>query len=529
MSNKSTPFLDAGQYLKRVRKQQGLSQIELAEKMAQLIQKELPGEEFSQSTISQLERGYIRLSKVKLRLLFQALGISPEERSQLSRLYLYESSPKQSSMGFHQQEYLQNLGRQALEKPSDFFIRANQISCYMQLGEMQMAIMHAQDALEKVRLTGAQKLIHYILQSKLLSAQSTQENSRTRQLEMLQKSCRTLEEGLQEWRRLEIQLKNKLPASQFQQLRLHLTLSHFTPLFQLFNHRYGRTPLASSLEEIQADFKQLGQVLQELRTALADLKQEEWFIDVKYLEREDLRVRYLYQEIWQSHFIFRYFRSVQVARSARRIRDIPQIMLKSKQKLKAMNNLRNLFGINAEGELTLQGADASQQEESEALQKYTRDLAMGIRSHFLSYQNLTQNAGLYSPDAQFNESFTSTYFLLPQLLARLGVFSDMNLETLYFLTNSTTQSNYHFLCANYFALRYISLCLQGNSEMRLEYLEKSALHFHKTSLSTERIFLEPYLWTAYLLAIFREDSPKEENNSFARIKEGLQKWGEESN
>jgi transcriptional regulator with XRE-family HTH domain len=547
MSAKATPFLDAGQYLKRVRKSLGLSQIDLAEKMAHLINIELPGEEFSQSTVSQLERGYIRLSKVKIRLLFQVLDLNMEEKSQLNRLYRYESSPQRTSVGFHQQTYLQKLGEQAQVQPSDFFIRVNQISCYMQLGEMQMAVMHAQDALEKVRQSGAQEIIIKILKSKLLSAQYALESSRSRQLEMLQQAFSMADEALKEWTQQARQIKTRLPQERYQQIQLHLLLARFTPLFQLFYHQYGRIPaasvqekqqangvtplfqlfyhqysrmpLTSTMEEIQLDFETLSEALKALQTAMSTLSPDEWFLDLKFLEREEIRLKYLYQEVWQGRFLFNYFRSARMTATAKRIREVPQALLKNRQKLKVLNTLRNLFGITPEGELTLIGSEPELQAEADALQAYTRELAEYTRNHFQSYRFHTQNSGLYSPDVLFTSSFTSTLFLSPLILARLGHYSDLNLETLYFLSNANNQSEYHFLCAHYYALRYIYFCLQGNSEQRLDYLEKSASHYLQSQLKLERIFGEPHLWLAYLLAVYREDLPQNENAAFTRIKE----------
>jgi transcriptional regulator with XRE-family HTH domain len=551
MAAKATPFLDAGQYLKRVRKALGLSQIELAETMAQLINRELPGEEFSQSTVSQLERGYIRLNKVKIRLLFQVLGLSPEEKSQLSRLYHYESSPQRNTVSFHQQTYLQELGEQAQEQPSDFFIRANQISCYMQLGETQMAIMHIQDALEKVRQPGAQEIIVQILNSKLLSAQYALETSRSRQLDLLQRAIEEADRAQALWQAQNNKLKNRLSSERYQQIYLHLLLARFTPLFQLFNHQYGRhysgqektgatplfqmfyhqysrAPLSSTMEEIQLDFENLSEALSAFKKALSNMPPSQWFIDLKFLEREEIRLKYLYQEVWQARYLFRYFRTARLAASAKRIREVPQALLKNRQKIKVLNTLRNLFGVTAQGQLTLMGSDSELQKEAEALQKYTEELAIYTRAHFQSYQQQTQNMGLYSADTLFSSSFTSTLFLSPLMLARLGHYSDLNLETLYFLSHSNNQAEYQFLCAQYFALRYIFLCLQGNSEQRLDCLEKSAQHFLLTGLPFERIFAEPQLWLAYLLAIYREDEPPIKGGAFIKIREMVSSLGDKT-
>lgn len=542
MAAKATPFLDAGQYLKRVRKALGLSQIELAEIMAQLINKELPGEEFSQSTVSQLERGYIRLNKVKIRLLFQVLKLSPEEQTQLSRLYHYEASPQRSAVSFHQQTYLQALGEQAQEHPSDFFIRANQISAYLQLGETQMALMHIQDALEKVRQPGAQEIIVQILNSKLLSAQYNQESSRSKQLEVLKEAIQEANRAQTLWQSQTSKLKNRLSNERYQQIHLHLLLAKFTPLYQLFHHHYGRraalpertngttplfpmfyhqysrAPLSCSMEEIQLDFEALSEALVALKKALKQLSPTPWFMDLKFLEREEIRLKYLYQEIWQARYLFRYFRAARLAASARRIREVPLALLKNRQKIKVLNTLRNLFGVTPEGQLTLMGSDPELQKEAEALQQYTVQLAAKTRAHFQQYQQQQPTVSGDSPDALFSSSFTSTLFLLPLILARVGHYSDLNLESLYFLSHSNNQTEYQFLCAQYFALRYIFLCLQGNPEERLDYLEKSAQHFLLTGQSCERIFAEPQLWLAYLLALYREDEPSSAGGAFTKIK-----------
>lgn len=205
--------------------------------MAQLINRELPGEEFSQSTVSQLERGYIRLNKVKIRLLFQVLGLSPKSNSVASTITKALPSAIRSASSAN---LFTEFGEQAQEQPSDFFIRANQISCYMQLGETQMAIMHIQDALEKVRQPGAQEIIVQIFNSKLLSAQYTLETSRSKQLELLQQAIEEADRAQTLWQARNNKLKNRLSSERYQQIYLHLLLARFTPLFQLFNHQYGR-------------------------------------------------------------------------------------------------------------------------------------------------------------------------------------------------------------------------------------------------------------------------------------------------
>ncbi|MGE3727874.1 MAG: hypothetical protein AB7I41_20105, partial [Candidatus Sericytochromatia bacterium] len=87
------------------------------------------------------------------------------------------------------------------------------------------------------------------------------------------------------------------------------------------------------------------------------------------------------------------------------------------------------------------------------------------------------------------------------------------------LIHSSNHTVYQFLSAQYFSLRYIFLCLQGNPEQRLDCLEKSAEHFLATGLPCERIFAEPQLWLAYLLAIYREDDPPAKAGAFVKVKE----------
>lgn len=488
-----------GQLLRQYRKRSGQTQQALGEALDQVLaSRGAPsGTGFSKSTISRIEKGLFLPPQNKLEILCQLLEIPAAEAQELFTLCGYTPTLTPDTLPTR----IAVLQRQVQEAPTDVLAWLELVSMLnqeRQFNAMQQEVSQAQLQLELTPQVWSPVARALLLAKQQLGLALADRDSST-EADLLQSGLKFCEQALKQFKQLRKQIEPVLA----QGLLAEILRTELSARYRLLMRGLDRlTP-----EDAQAGFEGLGQTLAALEAAVAALPEDTYRLQLSlYVRRERASI-----EIKRHEFLEQQRFSLALAQAwpeyavltepSVRARAVILAVLAQPEQVRRLDRLYRL----EQGVLVPDtGLDVSGAESLLRLRGELED--------FLDVQRQLLDHG-QSPEQLPAAGVLNTLLLQISVLARQQTFAhegELLLKGLYLLANQQTLPAWHYVCAVFYACRFLMLRQLSDLDAALAawgrwcqsdpaYPERYHVHRFRALLQ------EPCLWVACLLGLCDPD------------------------